>query len=715
MTYYNLEDFKEGIAFDRIKELAAQGKLYFRNRKLVVDLFGRATFTYVAEITGHTCKLGGLFRINQKEFETVDFLLDCDPPGFVRGITLNFIGSDVSYNDLKRLPRLIDFNALKWLQKEAEVIVLGEIPKTTPRLIWKDPSGITADINDKQFEKELLVTSYIKKPMGKDPYYCPQDKVFDSVQLLFMGGWECQDFQGRTIYPYSSSKMNYTLGETLQIEGEVQFYDQTVPLNKLTQNKLIQLDGERVGLLPNGFKLAPLLRETRVEKGALVLPKSKIGLLGEIRPPLLNTPKKLHATLRPYQQEGVSWLHFLYKNSFNGLLADDMGLGKTVMTLGLLAHIDLQRVLIVMPTTLIFNWKEEIRRFLPHASVDIHHGKNRTKTAKTGIVLTSYATLRQDIDLLSSFSWDALILDEAHMIKNAESQTSEAVQKISAGFRLSITGTPVENRLSELKNQMAFLMPGLIEEETDPQAIKLKIAPFILRRTKEEVLKDLPEKIEQTVFVELGEKQQAAYQEFLASAQQNLDDKTRLEILEIILRLRQLACHPALIGSPTQESAKLEALLDDLAILQQEKQKVIIFSQFTTMLHLITKSLSRPYLYLDGQTRNREEIIHQFQNDEKQDLLLMSLKAGGVGLNLTRADAVLIFDPWWNEAVEAQAIARAHRLGRQAPVLAKRYIAKGTIEEKILELKGRKKALIAHLIDDVIDDKISEADLKSLI
>jgi SNF2 family DNA or RNA helicase len=377
---------------------------------------------------------------------------------------------------------------------------------------------------------------------------------------------------------------------------------------------------------------------------------------------------------------------------------------------------------------LIFNWKREIEKFLPSAQLVIYHGGDREKHRKllseAQIILTSYTTARLDMPFLAGIEYECLILDEAQAIKNAKTQTASTVKQFKSRFRLSITGTPIENHLMELWSHFYFLQPDLFSEEaafqkemeagfSDPRylrRIKRQIRPFLLRRQKAEVAKDLPEKIEQIVWIEMEASQQEAYDKFLGGIKSNLIKKVnlegvaahRMEIFEAIMRLRQICCHPLLCLEEPLESAKLQALLNDLETAKEEGRKVLIYSQFTSMLKLIGKELKErgyTYLYLDGSTKNREEIVTAFQEDKQVPFFLISLKAGGVGLNLTSADYVFLYDPWWNAAAENQAIDRAHRIGRNETVIAKRYVTLGTIEEKMMELKEAKSQLAAHLID----------------
>jgi SNF2 family DNA or RNA helicase len=454
----------------------------------------------------------------------------------------------------------------------------------------------------------------------------------------------------------------------------------------------------------------------------------------------------------------LNWLAFLKEYGFHGILADEMGLGKTVQILALLSTLPPSaRHLIVVPTSLLFNWKNEVHRFLPTFSCLVHQGPQRSKSMEElkqhAIILTSYTTLRLDLPLFQEDSFYSIILDEAQMIKNAQTQVSRAVCSLPAQLRLCLTGTPIENHLGELWSHFHFLIPDLFGSEesfsADIQAassdkrylerIKRKIAPFILRRRKLDVAKDLPPRIDQIVWIEMSEAQRVLYDQFLAKFKGGLLKKVelegmgkhRLEILEAILRLRQLCCHPLLVSSLIEEpdemmkvaenplSAKFEALTQDLETLVDEGRKVLVYSQFTTMLKLMSRFAANKgwsYSYLDGSTTDREKVVTTFQEDPNQFLFFISLKAGGVGLNLTAADYVLLYDPWWNEAVEEQAINRAHRIGRHDQVIAKRYVVLESIEEKMMKLKAAKKSLVEDIFDlDSGAPQLTVEDLRYLL
>jgi len=450
-------------------------------------------------------------------------------------------------------------------------------------------------------------------------------------------------------------------------------------------------------------------------------------------------PQSFQGELRDYQKEGLSWLHFLNDFRLGGCLADDMGLGKTVQVLSLLEARRTRRLkseetrrpsLVVVPKSLIFNWTNEAARFTPKLKVVNYTGLMRRghELAEADIILTTYGTLRQDIVDLQKTQFDYVVLDEAQAIKNSDSQAAKACRLLKADHRLAMTGTPVENHLGELWSLFEFLNPGMLgassafqkltaasNNEEDRIAalntLSKALRPFMLRRTKQQVLTELPGKTEQTLYCEMPPKQRKLYNELRDYYRVQLSSKikelglkrSKIHVLEALLRLRQAACHQGLIDSKRQneDSAKLDAILEQLTQIAADGHKALVFSQFTSLLAIVKKKLDKIgilYEYLDGKSNKRQEIVSRFQNDEKCPLFLISLKAGGHGLNLTAADYVFILDPWWNPAVEAQAVDRAHRIGQDRHVFAYRLICKDTVEERILEMQKEKQ----HLADSII-------------
>jgi superfamily II DNA or RNA helicase len=469
----------------------------------------------------------------------------------------------------------------------------------------------------------------------------------------------------------------------------------------------------------------------------------------------------LHSTLRAYQRDGVAWLRFLEKNGFCGILADEMGLGKTLQTL---AWLQLPRAdepsagrpaLIVCPTSLVENWAEEAARFVPGLKVLTVSGAGRhekwSELAGADLVVTSYALLRRDIEQYLAHEFSAAILDEAQHIKNKSTQNAIAAKRLKARHRLVLTGTPIENSVADLWSIMDFLMPGYLgaheafragyelpimaggADAENPQAkLKRKLSPFLLRRLKTEVAKDLPAKIEKRATCSLSPDQQVVYKQLLEASQRRILDmvaaqgfqKSRMEILKTLLRLRQACCHLDLLKLPDLKSRSPSAKMDLFFELLDEAcdggHRVLVFSQFVSMLTILRQELDQRglrYCYLDGQTDNRLEMVHQFNRDRGIPVFLISLKAGGSGLNLTGADMVIHFDPWWNPAVEDQATDRAHRIGQKRTVYSVKLITRGTVEEKVLELQRRKKTVIEAMLvsDEQVMGRMTWDDVQELL
>lgn len=420
-------------------------------------------------------------------------------------------------------------------------------------------------------------------------------------------------------------------------------------------------------------------------------------------------PKDLSAALRPYQQRGVDWLTFLKKSDLGALLADDMGLGKTLQAICVFSG----KTLVISPTSVLPNWLKEIARFRPSLKVAVYHGAARELDDKADVVLTTYAILRLDIAHLKKVEWDHVVLDEAQNIKNSESQSAQAAFDLKAKFKTALTGTPIENRLEDLWSIFHFLNPGFLGTRSSFQKtftssndnrladLRMKIKPFILRRLKQEVAPELPPRTELVLYNDLDPNEQIAYQTVLAATRKEvLEDLGKegnvMAVLESLLRLRQAACHPALLpGQSAKDSSKVRLLLEKLEEVTSENHKALVFSQWTSLLDLIEPHLKKAkikFCRIDGSTTERQKIVDEFQSETGPPILLMTLKAGGVGLNLTAADYVFLVDPWWNPAAEDQAADRAHRIGQTRPVFVHRLVSRGTVEEKILALQDKKRA-----------------------
>ncbi|MCB9673547.1 MAG: helicase [Alphaproteobacteria bacterium] len=437
--------------------------------------------------------------------------------------------------------------------------------------------------------------------------------------------------------------------------------------------------------------------------------------------PEAELPPGLKADLRPYQRAGLQWMGFLRDMSLSGVLADDMGLGKTVQALAAMLQAG-GKHLVIAPTSVVSNWESEAKRFAPSLSVNVYHGPQR-RLDDSDLTLTTYALLRIDLDLLRKHDWTYVVLDEAQAIKNPSSQTARSACKVPAKHRLALTGTPVENRLEELWSLFRFLMPGLLgsleafrERFSRPiesgsqrarQALRARVRPYVLRRMKQQVATELPPLTEMVVRCPLSDEQRKVYDTVRLAAREDvqraLADKTgggsALQVLEALLRMRQACCDPSLLPGDIGlgvDAAKLDRLEDLLVEVVLEEHKALVFSQWTGLLDRVQPRLQKlgiDWVRLDGSTRDRQAVIDRFQSDDGPPVFLLSLKAGGTGLNLTAADYVIHLDPWWNPAVEQQATDRAHRIGQDKPVVSYKLIAERTVEERILELQASKKDL----------------------
>jgi superfamily II DNA or RNA helicase len=600
----------------------------------------------------------------------------------------------------------------------------------------------------------------------------PANRIPKVVSALLAEGWavEAEGKHYRSAGPFRLSVSSGV--DWFDLQGEAELGDEKVPLPQILQairrgERFIPLSDGSLGMLPDEWieKFAPIARlgtaegdRVRFRSVQAVLLDAWLADESGMDPAITadetferarrrlrefsrivpaDPPPGFRGELRPYQRAGLGWLHFLRDFGFGGCLADDMGLGKTVQVLALLearrerrAEERLPPSLVVVPRSLVFNWLAEAARFTPALRVLDHTGAGRAREGDLfkdcDLVITTYGTLRKDVALLRETEFDYVILDEAQAVKSASSQTAKAARLLRGHHRLALTGTPVENHLGELWSLLEFLNPGFLGASAafrvPAQGLRAPLAenrgllaralrPLILRRTKEAVARELPPKVEQTIYCELPSKQRRVYDElrdhYRATLGRQIGERgwarSKILVLEALLRLRQAACHPGLVdpGRRGDPSAKLDLLLPQLREVLDEGHKALVFSQFTSFLAILRGLLDAegiPYLYLDGQTRDRQEKVEAFQNDPGRKLFLISLKAGGLGLNLTAADYVYLLDPWWNPAVESQAIDRAHRIGQERPVFASRIVARDTVEEKILELQKSKRDLADAVI-----------------
>lgn len=539
--------------------------------------------------------------------------------------------------------------------------------------------------------------------------------------------------------------------------------------------------------LPNGeiaiipeewFAQYEHLFQFAVKKDSLQLNKAHIGVLHEISEhtalsmnrklqnlsnfeeiPQILQPQDFNGQLRPYQQAGYNWFHFLQQYKFGGVLADDMGLGKTVQTLALLLKQKeelkdtdhAKTSLLILPTSLVYNWQKEAENFTPKLRVLLHTGSNRFKDPYAfthfDLVITTYGIVRSDEAILSKCFFNYIILDESQNIKNPTSKSFKAIKQLKSRHKLALSGTPVENSVSDIWSQMHFTNPGLlgnysffqkefvtpIEKKKDEAAAKKLqaiIKPFVLRRTKNQVATELPPKTEQVIYCEMSEGQAELYETTKSEYRNAILDSTvqqnrkgsQIALLQGLTKLRQLANHPQMIEGENymNGSGKFDAVLEMLEAISAEGNKVLIFSQFVKHLEIFKNHFDKhhiPFAYLDGTTKNRAQAVQTFKNDENIKIFLISIKAGGVGLNLTEADYVFILDPWWNPAVEQQAIDRSHRIGQTRNVFIYKFISKDTVEEKIVAMQNRKKSIATSLVttEESFVKSLSQEDLKDLL
>ena len=606
------------------------------------------------------------------------------------------------------------------------------------------------------------------------------------VRALVEAGWHIEA-EGKVFRRPGEFRMGVSSGvDWFELHGDVDYGDTKARLPELLEalrrgDKMVRLDDGTYGVLPEEWlsRIGMLVGMGTAQDGHIRFRRSQAGLLDALLAAAPETscdevftrvrdelrqfqgveaaaqPPGFVGQLRDYQREGLGWIEFLRRFSFGGCLADDMGVGKTAQVLALFETRRALRAmgetvppsLVVLPRSLVFNWKEEAARFTPQLRLLDYTGAERNGDDFSGYdaVLATYGTLRRDVVRLKDFEFDYIVLDEAQAIKNANTESAKAVRLLKGAHRLALSGTPVENHLGELWSLFEFLNPGMLgsasvfkmaggvgrnpDEETR-RLLAHGLRPFILRRTKEQVARELPPKTEQTIYCELKPTQRKLYNELrqhyreslLKRVETNGLAKSKIQVLEALLRLRQAACHPGLLDAKRtgEASAKLDTLLAQIAEVTEEGHKALVFSQFTSLLAIVRERLDAnhvPYEYLDGQTRDRKAPVDRFQNDPDCRLFLVSLKAGGLGLNLTAAEYVFLLDPWWNPAVEAQAVDRAHRIGQTRQVFAYRLIARDTVEEKVLELQKTKRDLAAAIIgeDNSLIRNLKREDLELLL
>ena len=669
---------------------------------------------------------------------------------------------------------------------------------------FEGESGLEAYDRDFEFEEnfknivESLHPSFIdQRELGVyflDFNQMIKDHWFlDAFEMMKKQGIKIFGLNELSKFKYSTHKADVNIGiksgqDWFDVDMQVSFGDYNLSIAELKKiaianDRYVELGDGSIGILPAEWmdKIQKMFyfSDTANNKG-IKISKMKFSLVDELFEEMNETdiieeirikkekllsfkeiskvtvPKQIKAELRPYQKEGLNWLNFLDDNSWGGILADDMGLGKTLQILTLLQYkinIDKNSThLIILPTTLVFNWEDEINKFTESTAVHFHIGTNRdrdtSKFAKSNIIISTYGVLLNDIGFLKDFEFDYVILDESQSIKNPQSKRYKSAVLLNARHKIALTGTPIENNTFDLYAQMNFVNPGFLgsqksfkenyslpidrdrDEERARDLHKL-IKPFLLRRTKEQVATDLPPKIEDILYCEMEPEQKKVYEAFrnkyrdflMGKFDEQGLSKSKMYVLEGLTKLRQICDSPMLLPGDevyTNESAKIKLLLNHIEE-KTNNHKILVFSQFVKMLNLVKEELNLrniTYEYLDGKNsgKQRKESVANFQSNDNVRVFLISLKAGGTGLNLTAADYVYLLDPWWNPAVENQAIDRAYRIGQDKKVIAYRMISKGTIEEKIMKIQSKKKKISADIIqtDDSVFKELSQNDIMDL-
>lgn len=587
-------------------------------------------------------------------------------------------------------------------------------------------------------------------------WHLPPGKREEALLFLLDMGWEIEEHRGKKLQACQTFHMVPVLeNNSYTLVGEAHFGKNTASLQDLYRAAslsllTVPLSENEAGFLGSSL-LSPLqniIGDVVINGSSLHCPRNRIGLLQShfplgketvVRERVLherNQACSFQGELRPYQEKGVQWLKNLYESGFSAILADEMGLGKTVQLLSFLArHKELLPVLIVAPKALLENWRREIQRFCPALTVFLAKGTEEAKEIPSSdIVIASYATVRLAIDSFQKTNWSLIALDEAQYCKNSDTKIHEAMKSLESSMKVLLTGTPIENSLHDLASLFSLFdetllgppkeLASYLQARTSTEeggrflgTIRKKVAPFLLKRTKKEVAGDLPPLLEETSFVELYEEERVRYDTFVHALKSgslkklscSQENPSRVMILEGLLRMRQLVCHPLLFQAEYEQplssfsSAKWDTAFSDIVELLQEGKKVLFFSQFVELLSFFSKALREAHIIhfqIDGSTNDRQGVVDQFEQEKRPSVLLASLLASGVGLNITAADAVLLYDPWWNGAREKQALARAHRIGRKEPVYVKRYIASHTIEERVFQVRQKKDALVKAILDE---------------
>ncbi len=747
--YYHLDSLRE---FEFLTTIGREILAPFKLKKEVFEEFIRPLSAHITfDITRQAFRR----RLIRSDYKTEQIYLSEDD-GMIR------IEPRVVYDNNEAVSLSLKGNPLTY-DPETETITEYERNKELEQHFLDQVAALHPEFEQ---QKHLGYFMLPVEEFIKDLWFY---KFFDKLNKQDVEIYGIKDLKSFRYSPYKGT-VHTSLSSGIDwfdVNIEVKFGPHTVSLSELKKavlrkEKFIRLKDGSVGILPEEwfYRLEKYFRHGRVEKDRVRISKTRFAIIDELFDRIDNeqileeiarkrqrlesvkeisrvrVPKQIKARLRPYQKEGFKWLRFLHDMQWGGILADDMGLGKTLQVLTFLQYVVNQKKqpnLIVVPTTLLFNWQKEIEKFAPSLKTYFLYGPDRAKNVsvfdKYHLIITTYGTMVRDMEMLKDYDFNYVVLDESQAIKNPASLRYKAARLLKARNRIAMTGTPVENSTFDLYAQMEFVNPGFFgsmqhfrthfanpidKEANDLVAAELNrmIRPFILRRTKEQVARDLPPKTEDVLYCELEPEQRRIYESYLKTYRDKLLhrieseglEKSKLQVLEALTRLRQICDAPNLIDDVDyrQTPAKIKVLVEHITR-KTAQHKILVFSQFVKMLQLIRSELDRlgiRYAYLDGKTSSsqRKKAVHDFQTLDDMRVFLVSLKAGGTGLNLTAADYVYLVDPWWNPAVETQAIDRTHRIGQNKSVFAYRMIAKDTVEEKILQLQSKKR----HIADNLI-------------
>ena len=709
----------------------------------------------------------------------VFFLLNKNKKNKSKQSSLNIYGY-FEFNDGEKIPltiaqKEINLFKLNFLQNDKWYYIPDELLSITKDFMtkylffetekmdsyeWNVTSAVEVDyIKKNLFEQNnpnwnIILSDELKSEFVQPVYLVPEIKI-DSMENI---DW----FSYKVVYKSQNLELTHDILRNFFKSGENFFTAPDGTRFKLTNKELFDEIEDMIQInkkdIDHFYKMSiyrlPWIYELKKLNPAITIHGDKY--LDEMYSALLKRSLKvslqphynLRVIMRSYQKAGYEWMKMLEKFKLNGILADDMGLGKTLQAISILTDLPQDsKSLIICPKTLLFNWVAEIEKFNPQLKYIIHEGSrderiNHLQTVPVQIVLCSYNLVQNDLEEFKKITFDYLIVDEAQHIKNHTTLRSKAIKKIKARHKLAMTGTPLENSITELWSVFDFLMPGYLPsikkfkefamEKSDTvklmDKIKQYIAPFILRRKKVDVLLELPDKQEQSIYCKMTEKQEQYYIHVLNAVKESVitNDDTSVNyitMLAALTRLRQICDHPGLINDDwlkeNNMSGKLEALKELVEDALENNRKILIFSQYIKMLHLIermVKKMNVNYEYMDGSTKDRKTIINHFNNNEKVRIFLISLRTGGFGINLTAADTVILVDPWWNPMIENQAVDRVHRMGQTRKVLVYKMITKGSVEEKIMLLQKKKKDLFDNVIDggEVALKNLEFEDIKGL-